>query len=166
MWSYNCSYISARPVGPNIKNMNIIAEFRTAALLAKRHGATGIGYWCYNAGRENPWGRIQFEYNLVYPGRTKPVTSRRWEAVREGIEDNRILSSLQQFLDDDEMNSELRLRIETLLNERLAELVDPGFRAMKLGLSREAIDEAYSEEKMDAFRREMMQCVKAAAAVE
>ena len=53
-----------------------------AALFAFRHGATGIGFWCYNQGGD-PWGRMDMEYALVYPGRTKPVTSRRWEAARE-----------------------------------------------------------------------------------
>ena len=29
LWSYNCSYSSSRPVGPNIKNINLIYEFHT-----------------------------------------------------------------------------------------------------------------------------------------
>ena len=99
-WSYNCGYGYSRPVGPNLKNMNLVGDYRNAALFALRHNATGIGYWCYNMGGD-PWGRIDMEYMLVYPGRTGPVTSRRWEAVREGIEDYRIVSALRKRLTED-----------------------------------------------------------------
>ncbi|NIA29041.1 MAG: DUF4091 domain-containing protein, partial [Actinobacteria bacterium] len=162
LWSYNCAYSSARPVGPNIKNINLLYEFRTAALQALRCGASGIGYWCYNAGRQDPWQRITLEYNLVYPGRNGPITSRRWEAVREGIEDYRILAALQDSLKQDNISADARSRIEHLLNVSLPQLVDPGFQAViKLGLSREAIDNVMNEQKMDAFRNEMIECVRA-----
>jgi len=160
LWSYNCTYTSARPVGPNIKDINLIYEFRTAALLAMRNGATGIGYWGYLVGSENQWGRAKNEYSLVYPGRTKSVTSRRWEAVREGIEDYRILSELQKYLNKDDLNKDVRKKIEHLINVSLPELVDPAARAVKYGQSRSVIDNLASEEKMDKFRKEMIKCVE------
>ena len=159
LWSYNCSYSYSRPIGANIKNTNLLAEFRTAALFAFRHNATGIGYWCYNAGGEDPWMRNQLEYKLIYPGRSKPVTSRRWEAVREGLEDFRILTALQKAtLACDEPT---RKKIDQLLHQNLAALVDPGYTAMKIGLNREAIEAACNESKLNVFRREMLECVKA-----
>jgi outer membrane protein assembly factor BamB len=163
LWSYNCTYSTSRPVGPNTKNINILYEYRTAALQAFSQGANGIGFWCYNAGRENPWMRIKNEYNLIYPGRTKPVTSRRWEAVREGIEDYRILAALQDYLEntnESSSNKEIRNKINHLVNVSLPELVNEGFLAMKIGLSRDAIDLASNENKMNTFRKEMMECVK------
>ncbi len=60
LWSYNCSYGYSRPVGPNLKNMNLIGDYRAAAPFAFRHGATGIGFWCYNSGGD-PWGRVEME---------------------------------------------------------------------------------------------------------
>jgi len=167
LWSYNCSYASSRPVGPNIKNINLIYEFRTAALLALRNGVSGIGFWCYNLSGENPWSRIKLEYNLVYPGVMKSITSRRWEAVREGIEDYRILAALKKYLSP-ELNSdaEVRKRIEHLINISLPDLVDPGYQAMKLGQPREVFDQVCSESKMNAFRDEMMACVKLVTAGE
>ena len=163
LWSYNCTYSTSRPVGPNVKNINIPYEFRTAALMAFSKGANGIGYWCYNANRENPWMRIKNEYNLVYPGRTKPITSRRWEAVREGIEDYRIMAALEDYVNNSEsntLNKETKRRIEHLINVCLPELVDGGFQVMKIGLSREAIDLVSNETKINIFRKEMMECVK------
>ncbi len=160
LWSYNCTYTSARPVGPNIKDINLIYEFRTAALLAMRNGATGIGYWGYLVGSENQWARAKNEYSLVYPGRTKSVTSRRWEAVREGIEDYRILTALQKDMNNKELDKNTRKKIEHLINVSLPELVDPAARAVKYGQSRSVIDNLASEEKMDKFREEMIDCVK------
>ncbi|MBC8184500.1 DUF4091 domain-containing protein, partial [candidate division KSB1 bacterium] len=161
LWSYNCSYGHARPIGPNIKNINIVAEYRTAALFALKHNATGIGYWCYNSGRENPWERIRLEYNLVYPGRSKPVTSRRWEAVREGIEDYRILAALKKQLKATELDKKVRNQIEHLLQVSLPGLVDQTFKEMKLGLGRDVIDASSNDFRVAAFRREMMACVRA-----
>jgi len=160
LWSYNCSYASSRPVGPNIKNINLIYEFRTAALLAIRNGVSGIGFWCYNLGAENPWSRIKQEYNLVYPGKTKSITSRRWEAVREGIEDYRILVALKSSLSDANIDPSVRKSIEHLLNVSLPEFIDPGYQAMKLGFSREVFDFVCSESKMTNFRAEMMNCIQ------
>ncbi len=160
LWSYNCSYASSRPVGPNIKNINLIFEYRTAALLALRNEVTGIGFWCYNTVSENPWSRMKLEYNLVYPGTGKSITSRRWEAVREGIEDYRIVSALKKYLDPETNSDEVvRKSIGHLINVSLPELVDPGYQAMKLGLSRDVFDQVCSEAKMDGFRNEMISCV-------
>ena len=159
LWSYNCSYSYSRPIGPNIKNINLIAEYRTAALFAFRHQTTGMGYWCYNAGRDNPWERITLEYNLVYPGADGPITSRRWEAVREGIEDYRILLALQAFAKTSP-DKILKAKINNLVTNMLPDLVDPGFTTMKWGLGRDAIDLVCNEEKMNVFRKEMMNCVR------
>src|SRR5438876_2770364 len=165
LWSYNCGYGYSRPVGPNLKNMNLIGEYRAAGPFAFRHGGTGIGFWCYNMGGD-PWGRIDMEYILVYPGRTRPVTSRRWEAVREGIEDYRILAALQKCLSADggsKLNAGARDRIQHLLDITLPGMVDQSLEEMTRGLGRNVIDASNNDATMGAFRREMLECVKAVA---
>ncbi|MFV2067127.1 MAG: PQQ-binding-like beta-propeller repeat protein, partial [Pirellulales bacterium] len=165
LWSYDCVYAYARPVGPNIKNVNIIGQFRTAALFALRHGATGIGYWCYNIGGD-PWTRIKDEYPLVYPGRTRPVTSRRWEAVREGIEDYRILVALRDRLRagaSPPLDPAVQARIRHLLVDGLAALLDQSFAEVNLGLGQTAIDATNSARSLNAFRTELLDCVEAVA---
>jgi outer membrane protein assembly factor BamB len=163
LWSYNCAYGFSRPVGPNLKNMNIVADYRAAAPFAFRHGATGIGFWCYNLGGD-PWGRMDMEYMLVYPGRTKPVTSRRWEAVREGIEDYRILAALQKHLvsaSGGPPASMAQTKIAHLIEVSLPGLVDQSFEEMTRGLGRSVIDASNNDATIEAFRREMMECVDA-----
>lgn len=165
LWSYNCAYGYSRPVGPNLKNMNLIGDYRAAALFAFRHGSTGIGFWCYNQGPD-PWGRIDMEYALVYPGRTRPVTSRRWEAVREGIEDYRILASLRKRLtaeDSVKLPEDARRRIKHLIEVGLPGLVDQSFEEMRRGLGRNVIDASNNDATIGAFRREIIECVEAVA---
>lgn len=164
LWSYNCAYAYTRPIGPNIKNMNLIGDFRAAAPFAFRHGATGIGYWCYNLGGD-PWGRVDMEYMLVYPGRTKPVTSRRWEAVREGIEDYRILAALRKRLASNsaaKLPDETRRRIKHLLEVSLPGMLDQSLDEMTRGLGRSVIDASNNDQTIGAFRREMIECAEAA----
>ena len=161
LWSYDCGYGYARPVGPNIKNINIPAQFLASPLYTFRHGGTGLGYWCYNIG-ESLWGRTQFEYPLVYPGRTKPVSSRRWEAVREGLEDFRILTALRERLQDGKLDAAVRERIRTLLEVRLPAVIDKSVEEARLGLARYVFDASMNETIYNAFRNEMLDCAEAA----
>lgn len=104
---------------------------------------------------------------LVYPGRTKPVTSRRWEAVRESIEDYRVLAALRKMLAGDrgaKLAEEVRARIQHLLEVSLPEMLDQSFLEMKRGLGRSVIDASNNDATIGALRREMMECVEAAAA--
>jgi outer membrane protein assembly factor BamB len=164
LWSYNCAYTYARPVGPNLKNMNLSSDYRAAGPFAFRHNATGIGFFCYDLGGD-PWGRIDMEYRMIYPGRTKPVTSRRWEAVREGIEDYRILAALQKRLAGDgaKLSEDARARIKHLLEVSLPAWIDQSYNEMTRGLGRSVIDASNNDATVGAFRRELIGCVEAAA---
>ncbi|MCC6695830.1 MAG: PQQ-binding-like beta-propeller repeat protein [Candidatus Hydrogenedentes bacterium] len=165
LWTYNCAYTYARPTGPNIKDMHNIAEFRTQALFALRYGATGIGYWSYNLG-DDMWSRVEFEYPLVYKGAMEPVTSRRWEAVREGIEDYRISVALRAALDASStapMPDALRTRIQALLETQLPRLVDQCYAEMARGLGRPMLEQSLNEDSLNTFRTEMLDCVEALA---
>jgi len=166
LWSYDCGYSYARPVGSCLKGVNIVAQYRTSALFAFRHGGTGIGYWCYNSG-DDPWGRVQLNYPLVYPGLTRPVVSRRWEAVREGIEDYRILAVLRKRLtetDGTSITPTARSQITHLIEVSLPEMLDQSFGEVKMGLARTSIDATNNDAAMRALRSEMLGCVEALTA--
>ncbi|MCE1197769.1 MAG: DUF4091 domain-containing protein, partial [Marinilabiliales bacterium] len=162
LWSYDCSYSYARPMGPNIKNINIIGQFRMSALAAYRWHANGIGYWSYNLG-DDIWGRTMMEYPLVYKGHSKPVDSRRWEAVREGTEDFRILVALKDLLG--RLSSEKKKILQNRIDELETSInhwIDQSDGEMKLGLSRKVLDVTNSEETVHRIRKELMDCVRLA----
>lgn len=159
MWSYNCGYGFTTASRSSLKNTNVVAEYRTAALYAFRHDATGIGFWSYNIGAD-AWTRAADDYPIVYAGRTKPVSSRRWKAVREGIEDYRILAALRAQRDA-AISEEVRKKIDHLIDESLPRWMDQMSAEVLLGLSRYVYDASSNDTTMNALRNEMLDCIQA-----
>ena len=160
LWSYDCGYGYARPIGANTKTINVVAQYRMAAVDGYHFGATGIGYWCYNVG-ESLWEPVEFEYALVYvnPDGTQ-TSSRRWEAVREGMEDARILIALQEKLSDESVDADAKEAIRHLLDVTVAEFSQQSLDEARLGVARYVIDASSNDETVERFRDEMMECVE------
>jgi hypothetical protein len=91
VWMYECD--------DNAKHQSPLGYYRAQAWLAWRHQMTGIGFWSYCTSQDDPWfvPRLRYDYLLVYPG-NGVVSSKRWEAVRDGIEDYGMLEQLSQRL--------------------------------------------------------------------
>ena len=151
----------SRPVGANTKNINVVAQYRFSAPIAMHFGATGIGWWCYNHG-PSMWDPIQFEYPLVYenPDGTSN-TSRRWEAVREGVEDARILIALRDKLADANVSADAKEKIAHLLETSLPALSQQTMEEALIGVARYVIDATHNDETVAKFRDELMDCVAA-----
>jgi hypothetical protein len=92
VWTYEC-------LG-NVKHQSPLGYYRAQAWLAWRHGLTGIGFWSYCTSTDDPWFRSPSgdEYLLIYQG-NGVVTSKRWEAVRDGVEDYNLLLALRRAAD-------------------------------------------------------------------
>ena len=113
MWTYECA--------PNGKHLSPLAYYRSLAWLAWHHGITGIGFWSYCTATEDPWFRptASLEYLLIYQGRGV-VPSKRWKAVRDGIEDYSMLAVLRDSAEAAKRAgraSEALAAAETLLKE-------------------------------------------------
>ncbi|MBI5091109.1 MAG: VCBS repeat-containing protein [Candidatus Hydrogenedentes bacterium] len=91
VWTYECD--------DNGKHLSPLGYYRGQAWLAWKHGLTGIGFWTYCTSPDDPWfvPRARYDYLLVYPG-NGVVASKRWEAVRDGIEDYGALTMLKQAI--------------------------------------------------------------------
>lgn len=92
VWMYECD--------DNAKHQSPLGYYRAQAWLAWRHQMTGIGFWSYCTSQDDPWfvPKLRYDYLLVYPG-NGVVSSKRWEAVRDGIEDYGMLTLLRQRLE-------------------------------------------------------------------
>ena len=88
VWTYECE--------GNAKHQSPLGYYRGQAWLVWHHGLTGIGFWNYCVGPE-PWYH-KGEYTMIYQG-DGVVPSKRWEAVRDGIEDYSMLAALRQAAD-------------------------------------------------------------------
>jgi hypothetical protein len=92
VWTYECE--------GNAKHQSPLGYYRAQSWLVWHHGLTGIGFWSYCTSRYDPWytpvgGN---DYLLIYQGKGV-VTSKRWEAVRDGIEDYSMLRELQYAIE-------------------------------------------------------------------
>ena len=89
MWNYEC-------LG-NAKHQSPLGYYRGQAWLAWHHNLTGIGFWSYCTSGADPWYRPQdtLDYLLTYQG-DGVVASKRWEAVRDGVEDFAMLYALRE----------------------------------------------------------------------
>ena len=159
LWSYDCGYSYARPIGANVKTINVVAQYRLAAIHGFNFGGDGIGYWCYNVG-PSMWDAIRDEYPLVYVNEDETQTaSRRWEAVREGMEDARILIALRDKLADPAVSNAAKARIRHLLDETVAGQARQALDEVTLGVARYVIDASNNDATVEEMRKEMMDCV-------
>lgn len=89
VWTYECD--------SNVKHQSPLGYYRAQAWLAWHLGLTGIGFWTYCTSQDDPWflPTLRHDYLLVYPG-NGVVSSKRWEAVRDGVEDYSMLAALRE----------------------------------------------------------------------
>jgi outer membrane protein assembly factor BamB len=93
VWMYECD--------ANAKHQSPLGYYRAQAWLAWRLNMTGIGFWSYCTSQDDPWFRpgMRHDYLLVYQG-NGVVTSKRWEAVRDGVEDYSLLAALRDIVNN------------------------------------------------------------------
>lgn len=90
LWTYECLH--------HAKHRPPLQYYRGYAWLSALRGCTGFGFWSYCTSQDDPWfypEKSLHDYLLVYPGKGI-VTSRRWEAVRDGVEDLRAVALLRK----------------------------------------------------------------------
>jgi hypothetical protein len=79
------------------RTLDPLGFYRMKPWVAFQMGMTGGGYWVYS--QSDYWladGSGGSEYGSVYPTDRGPVTTKRWEASRDGIQDFELLWLLRQ----------------------------------------------------------------------
>lgn len=120
-WIYACE-MSMRS-----SKRNIYDYYRLMAWKAVELGFSGCGFWSYSASHnEYPWdgtsGRAAGGI-VIYPGKDRLLMSRRWEAMREGLEDARFYYLLEKALKKT-ADSNLRNEINNLLTSEFKAVVN------------------------------------------
>jgi len=93
VWAYEAP-------GPT-KLLKPLGLYRMQPWLAFRYGLTGCGMWTYNF--KDMWPTQQpapfhHSYSIIYEDGHSIVTSRRWEAYRDGVEDFNLLTLLHEAI--------------------------------------------------------------------
>ena len=83
----------------NVKHRSPLGYYRGQAWLAWMHGFKSLGFWTYCTSALDPWfNNGEPDYLMIYQG-DGVVPSRRWHAVRDGIEDHAMLTLLSAAAD-------------------------------------------------------------------
>jgi len=91
VWTYTCS--------TSMKSLHPLDYYRLKEWRVWELGLQGSCFWAYNSWRGDPWNDFDgpiADCGTVYDGPHGPITSRRWEATREGREDYLCLHLLRQ----------------------------------------------------------------------
>ncbi len=85
-------YLCAEPDHPNTLTYSPAIEAQLIPWLALKYNVDGYLRWAYNNWTKNPFKHPVFIHSqgddyYVYPGKDGPVSSIRWELLKEGIED-------------------------------------------------------------------------------
>ncbi len=109
----------------NAKNRSALAYYRGQAWLCAHHGFKAMGFWTYCTSQYDPWFNSgEPDYLLVYQGKGV-VPSKRWHAVRDGIEDHGMLTRLREAADqagNDPSRADAAAKARDLLDRRVAEV--------------------------------------------
>jgi hypothetical protein len=97
-------------------------------------GFTGIGYWTYCTTGFDLW-EAAADYVLVYQGAKGPVPSKRWQAVRIGIEDYARMHRLRDAIETarqtgaGDLADKAEARLSEVVSEAKAAQWEPGLVA-------------------------------------
>ncbi len=116
VWTYTCA--------THMKSLCPLDYYRLKEWRVWDLGVSGSCFWAYNSWREDPWddfdGTIA-DCGTVYDGPDRPITSRRWEATRDGREDYKMMHLLREVARM--QGAEAADRVEALIDSLVAEVL-------------------------------------------
>jgi hypothetical protein len=94
-------YVYGWPPHPNTLAYSPAIEARMLPWISAQRHLDGFLRWSYNSWTSDPFNQpvyifTQGDEYLVYPGRNGPMSSIRWEQLKEGIEDFELIAQLRE----------------------------------------------------------------------
>ncbi len=97
IWGYTCAI--------NMPGLDPLTYYRLKPWLAYYLKLDGVAFWAYNSWRGDSWDADDYyssdkysDNGVVYKGPHGPITSRRWEAYKDGLEDYLYIYNLNKWL--------------------------------------------------------------------
>ncbi|WP_328752735.1 DUF4091 domain-containing protein [Streptomyces sp. NBC_00285] len=93
-------YVYGAPAHPNTLSYSPAVESRMLPWISAERDLDGFLRWSYNSWTSDPFKQpvhifTQGDEYLVYPGKNGPMSSIRWEQLKEGIEDFELIKQLR-----------------------------------------------------------------------
>ena len=117
VWSYECNlYMQTR---------SILSYYRLYLWEARLLGLDGAAVWCSGSPNGDPWdAKDGYDDGILWGGNAKTmVTTKRFEAFREGLEDVAYMALLEKAVNDSKTSKETAGKCRALLDAR-AELLN------------------------------------------
>ncbi|MFD8869969.1 glycoside hydrolase domain-containing protein [Streptomyces sp. NPDC059590] len=94
-------YVYGSPAHPNTLSYSPAVEARMLPWISAQRNLDGFLRWSYNSWTRDPFDQpvhifTQGDEYLVYPGKDGPMSSIRWEQLKEGIEDYELIAELRK----------------------------------------------------------------------
>ncbi|AGP54039.1 DUF4091 domain-containing protein [Streptomyces rapamycinicus] len=94
-------YVYGSPAHPNTLSYSPAVESRMLPWISAQRNLDGFLRWSYNSWTRDPFDQpvhifTQGDEYLVYPGKDGPMSSIRWEQLKEGIEDYELIAELRK----------------------------------------------------------------------
>ncbi len=94
-------YLCAEPAHPNTLTYSPAVESQMIPWLALKYNTDGYLRWAFNNWTDNPIKKPVFIHSqgddyYVYPGKDGPISSIRWELLKEGIEDYELYKTVEK----------------------------------------------------------------------
>jgi hypothetical protein len=94
-------YVYGSPAHPNTLSYSPAVESRMLPWISAQRNLDGFLRWSYNSWTSDPFKQpvhifTQGDEYLVYPGKDGPMSSIRWEQLKEGIEDYELITQLRK----------------------------------------------------------------------
>ncbi|MGX5211123.1 glycoside hydrolase domain-containing protein [Streptomyces violaceus] len=94
-------YVYGAPAHPNTLSFSPAVESRMLPWISAQRNLDGFLRWSYNSWTSDPFKQpvhifTQGDEYLVYPGKDGPMSSIRWEQLKEGIEDYELIAQLRK----------------------------------------------------------------------
>jgi hypothetical protein len=94
-------YVYGTPAHPNTLAYSPAVEARMLPWISAQRHLDGFLRWSYNSWTSDPFSQpvyifTQGDEYLVYPGKNGPMSSIRWEQLKEGIEDFELIAQLRK----------------------------------------------------------------------
>ncbi len=101
------------------KSSSVYDDYRSLGIDAWSYGARGVGFWSYSDTRKSSaWSDFDSntgDWAVVYESEQGPVSSMRWEAFLDGVEDMKQLYSIQDKLNTNREKSDFVRRINDII---------------------------------------------------
>ncbi|MEV0775434.1 glycoside hydrolase domain-containing protein [Streptomyces sp. NPDC050428] len=94
-------YVYGSPAHPNTLSFSPAVESRMLPWISAQRNLDGFLRWSYNSWTSDPFKQpvhifTQGDEYLVYPAKDGPMSSIRWEQLKEGIEDYELIAQLRK----------------------------------------------------------------------